>query len=94
VFQKDLDRLTQSISSMADLSQGFDLTRFFTVYMENIQTVSSMMRNSMRLSLFSGALSQYIEFGNRIYGANTDFLERVTQSCMPTNRRIVLPADA
>lgn len=77
---------------MADLSKGVDMSRWMSMYLENIQTVSSMMTSSMRMSLMTGAMREYIDFGGKIYTASTEYLDRVTQSCLPANKRIYLPA--
>lgn len=90
-FQQDIEKLTQSLSQMANIANGFDVSRFMSIYLENLSTISSMMRNSFRLSLISGTLENYIEFGNSIYGANTKFLQKVTDSCMPNRMRRVQP---
>lgn len=85
-IQQDIEKLTSSFSQMSQLDQGFDVSRFMRLYLENLNTVGRLMRNSFRTSLVSGTMDNYLEFANSIYGYNTQFLERVTNSCMPGRR--------
>lgn len=91
-FQDDLDKLSQSLSSMADVSDGFDASRFMSIYVENLQTIGRLMTSSMRLSLMSGAIRQQLEFGNTLYQMNSNYLQTVVDSCMVSGQRVFLPA--
>lgn len=85
-FQNDINKLINSMSSLTNMENGFDLNRITSTYMENIQTMASLMRNSFQMSLVSGTMENYIEMFNSVYGANTSFMSKVTSACMPNRR--------
>lgn len=85
-FQKDLDKLADSLTSMTDMSQSFSVERFTQMYLENIQTVASLSRSAFRVSLVSNAMDSYIEFGNSVMSSNTRFMQAITRACMPSRR--------
>lgn len=90
-FQEDVDKLSQSMSQMANLSQSMDMSAMMSSWMENMTLIGNMMRNGLRLSLFQGTMRQYMDLSDSVYTMNTNFLNQVTQSCMPSMRGIVLP---
>lgn len=85
-IQSDIDKMTESVSSLTNMSGGIDMGRLTSVYMENLQTMANIGRNSFRPQLLMGGMNSYMEFLNSLTTCNTDLMKAIAQACMPSSR--------
>lgn len=86
-IQSDIDKMTDSISKLTDMSNGVDMGRVTSVYLENLSTMASIARKSMRPQIFTSMAGAYMDVMNNAMAANTKFMETITENCMPSSRR-------
>ena len=89
-IQKEIDNMTSNISKLSDMSNGFDLDRFTRAYLDNVNSMANIFRSSMRFNLVPSMMGAYIDMGNSMMGANTKFMETVTDGCVPSSRSFKL----
>lgn len=85
-IQEDLDKMTESVSSLANMSGSIDASRFTNAYMENMQNMYNIGRKLMRFDLLSGGMTSYMTFIRQMTSAYTEFASEAGTACMPSSR--------
>lgn len=85
-IQGDVDKLVNSMASLQDMSQGFDMGRWTSMYTENISTMASIMSKSFRMNLMTGSMDTYMQFASSMMSSYTRLMQKMVASCAPNVR--------
>lgn len=92
-FDADIDKMINSVMGLMQQGTNFDAGRLSNVYMENLQTMSNMMRTAFRMymKMPQGAMTSYMELGQSVMSAQSRLMQSVSSKCMPGAKSSVTP---
>lgn len=87
-FDKDIDKMVESFSSLMSQGTNFDAGRLSSVYMENLSRMQSMMTTAFRMymKMPQSAMSSYMELGQSVMSAQSRLMQSLTTGCMPRTK--------